>query len=431
MEHGAREHAKYGGSAIERISLCPGSPRLARTVPRVETVYSKDGTEAHELLEYALLNKIWDARTAAFAYGKVLPDPDKHEDRCNAIQECLDYVWDILDTYGDDAQLYVEFKFKFPSFMAPDDAYGTCDITIHIPLLRMIYVVDYKHGAGVAVETFENKQTLYYATGAVEGENEYGIQFDVDTIVTQVIQPRCFRAGGDEPYIVSRERLRAFINEVDEIILRAEDPDAPLIPGEKQCRFCPASAGCPAREAQAVQMFAGHFKTVRDISNVSMPAPEGLTPERIAYILDVKSFIMGWFDDVATQAMQMAMDGHEIPNYKLVESQARRKWDGEPVEVAQKLMQITGTQDLDVVMPRKLITITEADALVKRVYKAVVKSRVAKKKAAEAATIAMSALTVKDTTGTLSLVHSTDKRPAADRAALAFQTVKQIPAPNT
>lgn len=429
MEHGAREHALYGGSSIERISLCPGSARFARGVPRVETVYSKDGTEAHELLEYALKNSMWDARTASYASGKIMPDEEKHSNRCDAIQDCLDYVKDILDAYGDEATLYVEFKFVFPSFIT-NEAYGTCDIAIHVPFLRLLYIIDYKHGAGVPVATFENKQTLYYATGAVEGTNEYGLVFDVDTIVTQVIQPRCFRPEGDDPYPVTRERLRAYINEVDEIIERAEDPNAPLIPGEKQCQFCPASAMCPAREAQAVKLFSNHFNSVKDISTVSMPAPESLTPERASYILSVKAFILGWFDDVETIAFQMAMNGIEIPDHKIVESYAKRRWDGEPLELAQQLMQLIGTEEWDAVMPRKLITITDADILVKRAFKSKVTTRPAKKKAAEAATIAMSNLTVKDTSGNLSLVHATDKRPAADRAALAFQTVKAVAAPN-
>lgn len=429
MEHGAREHATYGGSAIERISLCPGSAKRARTVPRVETSYSKDGTEAHELLEYALRNKIRDARTAAFICKRSLPDEDKHDDRMNAVQECLDLVYDILDAYEDDAQLFVEFKFRFPSFIS-EDAYGTCDILIYIPSLRLLYVIDYKHGAGVLVEAFENKQTLFYATGAVEGTNELGIVFDVDTIITTIVQPRCFNARLTPPdYIVDRARLRAFVNEVDDIILRAEDKNAPLIPGEKQCQFCNASAACPAREAQAVKLFAGHFNSVKDINSVSMPAPEGLTPERISYILEVKSFIMGWFNDVETQAKQMALDGIDIPNHKLVESQARRRWDGEPVDIGRQLLTLMGSDNWDDVMPRKLITITEADTRVKNAFRNQVKSRAAKKKAAEAATVAMSNLTVKDTSGTLSLVHATDKRPAADRAALAFQTVKAIAAP--
>lgn len=432
MEHGTRDHAKYGGSVIERISLCPGSAKLARTVPRVETSYSRDGTEAHELLDYALKNRMRDARTAAFACNRVLPDEDKHDNRCNAVQDCLDYVWDIIDAYGEDqAQLWVEHRFVFPSFIT-DEAYGTCDIAIYIPLLRLLYVIDYKHGVGVSVDAFENKQTLFYATGSVEGSNDTGVAFDADTIVTAIVQPRCFNANGPiREYTVDRSRLRAFINEVDDIITRAESPNAPLVPGEKQCQFCPASAMCPAREAQAVSLFSDHFKSVKDINSVSMPAPEGLTPERVAYILEVKSFIMGWFEDVETQARQMALDGIDIPNHKLVEAQAKRKWDGDPIAIAQQLMQLMGTQDWDLVMPRKLITITDADARVKAVFKAQVKSRPAKKKAAEAAVVALSNLTVKDSSGVLSLVHVTDKRPAADRAALAFQTVKAIPAPNT
>lgn len=418
-DHGTRQHARYGGSAIERISLCPGSAKLARSAPRVDTSYSIDGTQAHELLDYALKNRIWDARTAAITSGQLSDD-----ERYNAVQDCLDYVKDILDAY-EDAVLYVEYPFRFPSFIT-DEAYGTCDVCIHIPSLRLAYIIDYKHGAGVAVEGFENKQTLYYGTGAVEGSGA----LDVDMAMLVIVQPRCFSASGPiQEYAVTRERLRAFINEVDDIITKAEDPNAPLIPGDKQCQFCPAKLTCPAREQRAVSMFAGHFKTVRDINAISMPAAEELSPERIAYILQVKSFIMGWFNDVETRAFQLAMDGVEIPDWKLVEKQARRKWDGDPLELAQKLMEISGTRDWDEVYPRRLISITEAEKLVKAAFKSNVSTRLGKKKAAEAATIALSHLTVKDTTGELTLVDATDSRPAADRAALAFQTVR-IPAQN-
>ena len=230
MNHGLRKHSKYGMSGLYRYSKCPGSVRLAQAVHRRDTFYSLDGTEAHELLDYALKNGYWDAEEASKAAGWYERDTREEAGaRIWAVQVCLEYIWDILSAY-DDAVLYVEHPFEFPSFVT-DDCWGTCDICIHIPSLDLLYVIDYKHGAGVAVDIVTkhgpNMQTMGYATGAVEGSGH----LQAETIMLAIVQPRAFHKDGPiRELAVSRQRLREFAVEVDMYIAACEVENAPLVP---------------------------------------------------------------------------------------------------------------------------------------------------------------------------------------------------------
>lgn len=424
MDHALRKHAKYGASSAYRWMVCPGSVALAGRAPYTPpSKWALDGTDAHELLDYALKNKYWDAREASIMAGRIAKDthPDAGE-RLEAVQVALDYVADLLASY-DDAVLYVEHPFQFPSAIDPDNAYGTCDICIHIPSLSLLYVIDYKHGVGKTVEVEENKQGLYYATGAVIGSGN----LDADVINIVIIQPRSFHSRGRvREYAVTRERLKAFVDEVDDAILASLDPHAPLVPGD-HCDWCPANLTCPAREARAVKALGANFKTVKEI--VQLPDAARLPVDRLVYIKQSKRMLWQFLEDVDDALYQHAMAGNIVPGYKLVEAQARRQWFGKPEEVALKLMRLANTKDMDVIFPRTLLGITKADEIVTKAFRDAA-PRGKKKQAAEDATVALAALTLKQSSGNLVLVENTDGRPAINRAAEAFGSVVALPPPS-
>jgi hypothetical protein len=63
--HGERLHAKFAASATHRWIACPGSIALSETIPAIEQIasgYGLDGTQAHELFEYALAEGYKSAR---------------------------------------------------------------------------------------------------------------------------------------------------------------------------------------------------------------------------------------------------------------------------------------------------------------------------------------------------------------------------------
>lgn len=438
MEHGTRKHALYGGSAIDRIILCPGSVKLASVAPyREPSVHSKEGTAAHELLDACLRDECFDAEFGLALYGlrpvydTVEENRFQAEEAVRSVQVVLDYVLNLLECY-EDAVLHVEKSFKLPS-IDEDNTWGTSDICVYVSSLSLMYVVDFKHGAGEVVDlvttdgkgriVYENGQTLYYATGC------YYSGMQADTICLAIIQPRAVHSEGSiRERIVAAPRLVSFLGQVNDAIAKAQQDDAPLNPGAKQCRWCPANLTCPARERQALQVVGTSFKSFRDIGAIPLPRPADMPMDRLVHILKSKALVTKFFQDVEDYAYEFARNGGNIFDYKLVEAQARRHWYGKDEDVAVALMQLIGTSDWDDVYPRKLINITEAEKVVAKAFKDRL-PRGQKKQAAEQANEALAALTLKESSGNLVLVPIDDRRPAANRAAQSFANVQVLPPP--
>ena len=426
-DHGARQHHRFGGSGMGRLILCPGSYNMSRAVPpETPSRAAMRGTLAHEIMDHALKGGMRSADDAAMPWiaNELLDD-----DIVAGVQVALDFVYDILDQYGDEAELYCEDEFIIES-MADDDVGGYCDVAIWIPSLKLLYVIDYKNGVGV-VEVGDNAQLKFYATGAVQKH------FDAaDTIIGVIVQPNAFHKDGKirEAYWF-RSTMEDFAVTIDEAIFAAKDPNAPLIPGEYQCEWCPARAFCPAREAAALQVVNYTFSTVRHVSNdiararPNIPNPFDMSGERLAEILLNAQFLRDFLSDVEKAAYEKEMTTPgSVPGFKLVEAQARRKWFGEPRQVADALAQLLGADD-DVVFPRKLMTITEAERRLKQRYTAGLTKKADKDKALQSAYEYLARLTNKDTSGNLTLVPESDKRPAAGRQVpgVTFGTVMLPP----
>jgi len=151
----------------------------------------------------------------------------------------------------------------------------------------------------------------------------------------------------------------------------------------------------------------------------------GMSIERITEILAVEDMLKEVFKTANDIAYKYLMQGGFVPGYKLVEARAARKWwdaEGSSENTARALMRLIGTEDLDDVYPRKLITITEAENWLKRVYREAA-PRGQKKQAAEMAGKALAALTLKESSGSLVMVETSDTRPAYDRVKNVFHQV--------
>lgn len=413
-----RKHARYAPSSLYRAASCPGSVRACENAPEIETDYARDGTEAHALFSFALNERYRNAEEAQIFYtGSWHYRTDNAKSRFESVQIALDYVYDILDEHPD-AIMLVEQRVHHPSQIVPDDCWGTADVLIYIPSLRKLFVIDFKHGAGVAVSVKNNLQMQTYASGAI---NNF---VQADTVEYVIIQPRNFNEDGViRSETKTREQIEfLFRMELDMIILACEEPDAPLVPGIKQCQFCPVKVTCPAREAAALSVVHETFASVRDITAANLPPPSTMPLDKLSYILTAQPLLLNWLKDCEKVAYEYVRGGGHIPGIKLVESQGKREWYGLDYEIAANLMRLIGTTDQDLVFPRKLITITEAEKMVKEAFRAGAK-RGKKKQAAEAATEAMALLTLKNAGKSLKLVPDSDKRPPANRAQIDFHQV--------
>ena len=432
MRHDAREHAKYGGSSAARYFSCHASVKLAGVVPNVRrSRWSREGTAAHELLEDCLKNDCFDASLGSAIYGydgEALGTPEKVQEAVDSVQTVLDYVAEIIATFPD-AKLYFEHAFQIPS-VDPDNTWGTNDILIHVPSLNWVYVIDFKHGEGIVVEVENNKQLLYYGTGAYYSDDIPGAQDCMYILV--IIQPRAVHKRGPvRDWVVPAERLRDFLSEINHAITQCEQPNPTFHPSRENCQFCDGKPACPAAEAKALQVVKSTFATVKDVPREPLPDPRELSIERISWILDNKKALTDWLESIETFAFDYAMSGGTLFNRKLVETYGKRQWPktkDEQYATAAALMRLVGTTDWDEVFPRKFITITDAEAKVKAKFRQDA-PRGQKKFAAEEATKALAALTHKESSGTLTLVPITDPRPAVDRAQQTFASVTVLPPP--
>lgn len=295
---GQAAHSPVGASSMYRWAKCPGSVRLSENIPDVETPESKEGTIAHDIAA-----KILEGRF-----------PREAE---QAPQEMMDAVWEYVNLVLDEAKqegvysLFVEERFDLSSIHP--NLFGTADAVIYNGQSKVLKVFDYKHGAGVAVEVEDNMQLKYYGLGAL-----FKAQNPVDTVELIIVQPRCFHPKGTvRRWSLSATELLDFSFEIKEAVLETEKEDAPLKTGS-HCRFCKAAGVCPKLQEESLALAKKEFGPTIDYQ-----------PENLSKVLRMLDRVEAWAKSVRRFAYEEAERGRIPPGFKLVQKQARRKWDQE------------------------------------------------------------------------------------------------------
>ena len=148
-DHASRAHSRFAASAAERWILCPGSIALCDGAPELESPYSKEGTLAHEWLEYKLC-------------GGAKPKQDATPEMLEAIAEFKKIVKEFVVF---PATGIIE---KQVFFASNNDVGGTLDYGMYNEVLKTLWIIDFKYGAGVFVNAKGNKQTRVYAQGGID-----------------------------------------------------------------------------------------------------------------------------------------------------------------------------------------------------------------------------------------------------------------------
>lgn len=373
---------------MHRWAACPGSVVLSEGIESKSSQDAKLGTAAHALAE-ACLNEGMDAdefigQSIAAEDTAFIVDPEM----ADAVQVYLDFIRGLLQA-DDGAILEVEHRFHLKDI--DEDCFGTSDAVVWSPGTRTLYVIDYKHGAGVAVEAAGNPQLRYYALGAL-----LELKYKASQVVSVIVQPRCFHADGPirqdtipvlELLDWSAELSEAVGTVQDAFEQRGRDAwaKAYLHTGD-HCRWCPAAPECPKKIAQAYEVAGVEFKAV--------------TPSRLGELLTLADQLEPWIKslrqfayDVANAGNDVANAGNEVPGWKLVEKRATRKWasEGRAAEFLQEY--------IDSPYEKKIITPAEAEKRLKSLKVPIPDE-----------------LVVKESSGT-TLVPVDDKRPAIVRGA--------------
>lgn len=404
----APAHSDRGASSSKRWMTCRGSVRLCRQVPpQGSSFYARQGTVAHSFSEFCLTplvrmacapKRADEARKAFMAENPTLAE-FVDDEMVEAVQVYLDYVW---STFGagimhGDLRVAMETRLSLES-LAPEceGMFGTADLVVTDERNGHVWVIDYKHGAGVSVEVIGNTQTLYYALAVTLNMNT-----PVSTVTSVIVQPRAI--GSSDPVREASVDVVGLVEFTAELLDAARGtlvPDAPLVSGE-HCRWCPAAAVCPRLAednfAAAHAEFSGAVVTVP-------PSPEILTPEQLARVLEAKPLIEAWLEECAKFAHAFLEAGGDATAgaFKLVAKRATRKWAQDDEQTADMLCTAFGLGNEDVF---KTSLRTPAD----------VEKKIPKDKRAM-----LESLVVKESSGT-TLAPVSDPRPAVTPANPAIE----------
>jgi hypothetical protein len=375
------EHSRIGASSYSRWGNCPGSVALSESVPKETSRYAAEGHVAHRVADILLTSN-------KSVFGAVFHDEGftftVDQDMLDAVNV---YVHEVNARRKRGDTLLVEHKFHLKSLHP--DLFGTADAVLWWPKDKHLTVMDYKHGAGVAVEVDDNKQLMYYALGAL-----MTCGFNARSVTIVIVQPRCPHPDGPvRQYTFEAVDLLDFAAQLVEDAKATEAPDAPLKVGP-WCRWCPAAGFCPAQAKHAQALAKVAFDA--PAKSVVPPAPNALTSVQIADVLEKLPILEAWIKSVREYAYTEAEAGRAPPRHKLVAKVAHRKFK-EGV-TAEALAEVAGATPYDFLTEPELLGI------------AAIEKQMPGKNAAERAA-ALEPFVTRESTGHV-LVHESDRRPA-------------------
>jgi len=311
-------HSRLAPSGASCWTVCTAQPSYVAAhrhlIKDTDTDYSKEGVAAHD----------WNAKVLnGLADLSEVPDTYRpHVADYVAFAERLKEPGDVV---------FVESK--VPLFYLPEDK-GTVDYALVSE--KRIYVLDYKHGAGVVVEAKNNKQLAIYARSLIEDLQASGLyEFPADLLVTiTIFQPRTHTGDKVKVWAVSLADLVKFTNEIGTIAAHIQGHEGEptrypveFAPGDDTCQFCDAKKFCTARakwRAEPIPFDVLGTFTKEDIEDHALPC---LEPEQIARLVLNRKGLIKWLEEIAEGAQERMEAGEEIPGLKLVQGkEGNRAW---------------------------------------------------------------------------------------------------------
>jgi hypothetical protein len=386
------DHAKLSPSKRSRWALCPGSIREEAKYPDTGSdPAAADGTHSHTLLEHCIKNGLSDPMDQV---GETFTD---HEgtfkvdaDRAARVKSAIDYIRDrsMNGLFPVISEQRVDPKF----LLGRDDLSGTVDCQIIGP--DWIELIDYKDGMGI-VTVEGNLQLEQYAYGVLA---RYSLpvngDYSFNRVIMTIIQPK-LAMKGMKPITSHDVSLRSLLDNMGTIITQAaatDNPDAPLVPGESQCKFCRAKGSCAALASNVMKEVGIMFMTPQAIGDAAIKTfeksiedavdaefnklqlhpkdvaqqsadkdPSTMDDAQIAQIMEAAPLMRQLLEGVEKEALRRLESGQSIPGLKLVNGRGSRAWALPEDEMAEKLVKMGIPKSA--VFETKLVTPAKAEKL--------------------------------------------------------------------
>lgn len=364
-------HAMLSPSKRSRWALCPGSIREEAKYPDTGSgPAAADGTHSHTLLEYCINRGLSDAMDQV---GEVFADDDGSfvvdEARAQRVNVAINYVKQRVAELNGMAEVIPETRVDPQWFTHRDDLSGTVDIQIIGN--GVLEIVDYKDGMGI-VEAENNLQLEQYAMGKLaECKLGWNVpeQYPWKEVHMTIIQPK-LALKGMEPitkWIVPVKYLLDRLSVLSAQARATDDPNAPLVPGESQCKFCRAKGSCAALASNVMKevgiMFQPVVTQTLDVAQQSADKdPATMDDTQIRQIMEAAPLMRQLLEAVEKEALRRLEAGQSLPGLKLVHGRGSRAWALTEDEMAEKLVKMgipkTAIYETKLVSPAKAEKLT-------------------------------------------------------------------------
>ena len=331
-------HAFLSASGAPAWLLCNMKPWLEKDLPDSSSAAADEGTAAHELAAWCLLN----GRQAKDRLGELIRVGDDFwevtEDMAGYVQMYLDNVKDIP---GD---RMIEQPLEIGFITNEEDAKGTGDlVAIHDSVLE---IHDLKYGYNYVPA--DSDQLKMYGAAAVR---QFSTIYDIDWVVLQIHQPRINSFPKIE---ISVQELHAWVTSTQAAATRILAGPEGLVatPGDKQCKFCRAKGACPALKEKAMSVV--RLDDFHDLdARIAL-----LSNEELANIAPKLELIHDWCNGVRAEMERRILSGQHVDGWKVVQGKkGNRAWsDTERVEHEIQLLDLE-----DKAYSRKLLTPTQME----------------------------------------------------------------------
>lgn len=313
-DHTSRAHALLAASRAARWLNCTPSARLEEKMDEsAPSVYAEEGTLAHEYAEVMLRGRFGLApiEECSKELKRIQKEKLFSKEIEEGIKPYLDYVTEqhaeSLRTTPD-AQILLEHRLDFSRWV--EQGFGTGDaINIADGVME---VIDLKFGKGVEVFAENNPQLMLYGLGALES---FDMLYQIHTVKLTIVQPRMERI---DSWSISAEDLYTWGEEVVK-------PKAALAyrgEGEMKCgywcKWCRVKPLCSKMAEANLKLAKDEFKE-----------PQLLSDQRLVEVFTQLPMLKDWAESVADYLLKQAINGKEIPGYKVVEGRVQRKWADE------------------------------------------------------------------------------------------------------
>lgn len=340
-------HAALSPSKRVRFSRCPGSVKYPEP-SGPSNPSAIDGTHSHTLLERCVKA---GASDPLLNVGITLED---HEGtftvdsaRAQRVKVAIDYVHARSDSLMGLCEIHAETRTDPSRLIGRDDMAGTFDIAI---VGGGVYeLIDYKDGMAPVIAE-NNLQLEQYAAGVLA---EYPVRpYPFTEMWLTIIQPK-LESKGMSPITTWKTTVDDIMDRVVPALQRegsaCDDPVAPRIPGEDQCRYCPAKGFCPELAKVALSSSGISFPDVTSPLDLTQQAaqkdPSAMTSEQIVQILEAAPLVRQMIAGVEEEALKRLKAGGQIPGLKLVAGRGSRKWALPEADVAEKLKKMGMPKD--------------------------------------------------------------------------------------